>query len=83
MMKKVIKLDNYYSPEELEYALTDFVNYYNNHRYHESLNNLTTADVFFGRAEEKLKERALIKSKTMKSRRKNYYRNKHMEINLV
>ncbi len=82
-MKNVIKLDNYYSPEELEYALTDFVDYYNTHRYHESLNNLTRADVFFGRAEEKLKERAMIKKKTMRLRRTNYYREKHMEMNLV
>lgn len=82
-MKNVIKLDNYYSPEELEYALADFVDYYNNHRYHESLNNLTPADVFYGKAEEKLKERALIKRKTMRSRRTNYYIEKHMEINTV
>jgi len=82
-MKNVVKLDNYYSPEELEYALTEFVDYYNNHRYHESLNNLTPADVFYGRAEKKLRERAMIKKKTMRLRRTNYYREKHMEINLV
>ena len=82
-MKNVIKLDNYYSPEELEYAMAEFVDYYNNHRYHESLNNLTPADVFFGRGEEILKERAFIKQRTMKQRRANYYQEKHMEINLV
>lgn len=76
-------VDNYYSPEELEFAMTGFVDYYNNHRYHESLNNLTPADVYFGRGEEILKERALIKKRTMKQRRTNYYRKKHMEINLV
>jgi len=82
-MKNVVKLDNYYSPEELEYALADFVDHYNNHRYHESLNNLTPADVFHGKAEEILKERALTKKKTMRLRRINYYREKHMEINSV
>ena len=82
-MKNVIKLENYYSPEELEYAMDDFVDYYNNHRYHESLNNLTPADVFFGQGEKILRERAMIKQKTMKKRRKNYYRDKHMEITLV
>ncbi len=82
-MKNVIKLDNYYSPEELEYAMAEFVDYYNNRRYHESLNNLTPADVFFGRGEEILKERALIKKRTMKHRRANYYQEKHMEIKLV
>jgi len=33
-MKNVIKLDNYYSPEELEKSLADFVEYYNIDRYH-------------------------------------------------
>jgi putative transposase len=73
-MKNVIKLENYYSPEELERAIADFVDYYNHRRYHESLNNLTPADVYYGRAEKILKERARIKKETMKSRRKKYYK---------
>jgi transposase InsO family protein len=48
-MKNVIKLDNYYSPGELKQRLSEFIEYYNNYRYHESLNNLTPADVFYGR----------------------------------
>ena len=36
-MKNVVKLHHYYSPEELEAALEEFVNRYNNERYHESL----------------------------------------------
>jgi len=51
-MKNVVKLDNYYSPEELELAIGEFVGYYNNQRYHESLDNLTPADVFYGRAKK-------------------------------
>ena len=82
-MKNVIKLENYYSPEELEHAMTEFVNFYNNHRYHESLNNLTPADVFFGRGANKLRERERIKQETMKRRRKKYYQEKYMEITLV
>jgi transposase InsO family protein len=35
-MKNVVKLENYYSPGELERALARFVEYYNNRRYHES-----------------------------------------------
>ena len=50
-MKNVVKLDNYFAPEELEAALEKFVYRYNNERYHESLNNLTPADVYFGRGE--------------------------------
>lgn len=71
-MKNVVKLDNYYSPEELKFALAEFINYYNNQRYHESLNNLTPSDVFFGRDFKILQERIEIKEKTLKERRKNY-----------
>lgn len=71
-MKNVIKLDNYYSPEDLVKAIAQFVNYYNYERYHESLKNLTPADVYFGRDKQILKERSRIKEKTMEERRKNY-----------
>lgn len=71
-MKNVIKLDNYYSPDELKKAIADFVKYYNYERYHESLNNLTPADVYFGRDKRILKERRSTKEKTLKERRKNY-----------
>lgn len=72
-MKNVIKLENYYNPSQLQSAIAQFVAYYNHHRYHESLNNLTPADVYHGRADKILKERARIKKETMKRRRKNYY----------
>ena len=41
----------------LERQTRDFVDYYNNARYHESLGNLKPADVYFGRAEPILKQR--------------------------
>jgi len=69
-MKNVIKLEHYYSPEELKYRLEQFVNYYNNNRYHESLQNVTPADVFFGRDKKILKNRSLMKQKTILKRRK-------------
>jgi len=78
-MKNVIKLDNYYSPEELERAIAQFVEYYNHHRYHESLKNMTPADVFHGKGEKILRERARIKHKTMKARRMNYLKNRLFE----
>ena len=68
-MKSVVKLHNYYCPSELETAIAQFVDYYNNNRYHESLNNLTPADVFFGRADKILKKRAEIKQKSFNLRR--------------
>lgn len=71
-MKNVIRLDNYYSQEDLTKAIVDFVGYYNHKRYHESLKNLTPADVYFGRDQKILKERRRIKEKTLKERRKNY-----------
>jgi putative transposase len=43
--------------------------YYNNCRYHESLNNLTPADIYFGRAESILARRQKIKRKTIELRR--------------
>lgn len=75
-MKNVVKLDNYYRPEELEAALEEFVENYNNQRYHESLNNLTPADVYFGRGDLILKERERIKNETIKQRRIEYFKNK-------
>lgn len=75
-MKNVIKLDNYYSPEELERALKQFVHHYNYNRYHESLANVTPADVYFGRAEKIRREREKIKQQTIRSRREEYLKTK-------
>ncbi len=71
-MKNVVKLDNYYYPEELLRALEIFVNTYNNERYHESLKNLTPADVYYGRGDFILNEREKIKQKSLKKRKENY-----------
>jgi putative transposase len=71
-MKNVVKLEHYYFPWELEAALRDFVAYYNNERYHESLDNVTPADVYFGRQYAVLSERAKIKRLTMQQRKKDY-----------
>ena len=71
-MKNVIKLQNYYSPGELEWAIAEWVAYYNHSRYHESLENVTPANVFFGREKEVLQKRNLLKEKTMALRRQNY-----------
>lgn len=69
-MKNVVKLENYYLPGQLEQALTDFVDYYNNRRFHESLNNVTPADVYFGRHHKIVSNRQRIKRLTMSKRKR-------------
>ena len=71
-MKNVVKLQHYYYPWELETARRDFVAYYNNERYHESLDNVTPADVYFGRQYEIVSERDRTKRRTMRKRKKEY-----------
>lgn len=68
-MKNIVNLQNYFLPGELESQIASFVSYYNNHRYHESLDNLTPADIYFGRTKEVLNKRAEIKKRTMQQRR--------------
>jgi putative transposase len=68
-LKNRILLEHYYLPRDLERQLAAFVERYNHARYHESLDNLTPADVYFGRAERILLERERIKRKTIASRR--------------
>lgn len=80
-MKNMIKLGNYCSPDELRQVIGAFVNYYNNHRYHEALDNLTPADVYFGRGSEILQRRKETKLKTLQERRINYW-NKKLKINV-
>lgn len=71
-MKNVVKLQNYYSPHELEKAISAWVKYCNNDRFHESLENVTPADVYFGRQKEILKQRNLLKEQTLANRRQQY-----------
>jgi putative transposase len=52
-MKNRILLENHYLPEELEIVLQRFVGYYNHERYHQSLDSLPPAGVFYGRVPEK------------------------------
>ena len=69
--ENIVNLENYYFPGDLINRLEEFVEYYNNERDHESLKNLTPAGVYFGHEREILKQRHLIKLKTMKKEESN------------
>jgi transposase InsO family protein len=68
-LKNRVLLENYYLPGDLEQKIGDFVAHYNHLRYHESIANLTPADVYFGRGQTILLERERIKRDTIKTRR--------------
>jgi transposase InsO family protein len=68
-LKNRILLANYYLPGDLEQKIGDFVAHYNHLRYHESIANLTPADVYFGRGQTILLKRERIKRDTIKTRR--------------
>jgi putative transposase len=68
-MKKRILLENYYLPGALEADIEAFVEHYNHRRYHESLNNLTPADVYFCSGQTILLESMRIKRRSIQHRR--------------
>jgi transposase InsO family protein len=68
-LKNRILLENYYLPGHLEAQIEAFVEHYNNQRYHESLQNLTPADVYLSRGQTILLERERIKRQTIQQRR--------------
>ncbi|HCH10065.1 MAG TPA: hypothetical protein DEW32_12825 [Dehalococcoidia bacterium] len=68
-----MKLDVNQTPYDvlgnLELAITEFVNYYNNRRYHKALGNVTPSDVLDGRREEILERRKEIQTQIFQRRR--------------
>ncbi|MDP6395818.1 MAG: integrase core domain-containing protein [Desulfobacterales bacterium] len=69
-MKNILLLENYYSPGESTEQTDLLIEYYNNHRYHSASNNLTPADVYYGKGREILTRRERIKKNTMLQRRR-------------
>src|SRR6266853_5234605 len=68
-LKNRILLENYFLPGDLQAQIEAFVADYNHRRYHESIGNLTPADVYFGRGQTTLIERERIKRQTIVNRR--------------
>jgi len=68
-LKNRVLLENYYLPGDLEGQISTFVEHYNHRRYHESLGNLTPADVYFGRGAAIIERREKIKKRTIQNRR--------------
>jgi len=82
-MKNIINLQHYYLPEELEREIAAFVEYYNNHRYHESLNNIIPADVYYGKDKKIISMRENIKHKTMQLRKTQNLGKKFIKKHLI
>ncbi len=59
-----------FSSDKLEKRIREWVDYYNNHRYHEAIDNVTPSDKYFGRDKEILKKRMKIKKQTIRERKK-------------
>ena len=68
-LKNRILLENCYLRGDLETQIEAFVDHYNHERCHESLRNLTPADVYFGRGQTILLDGERIKRQTIQQRR--------------
>ena len=68
-LKNRILLENYFLPGDLKAQIGAFVEQYNHRRYHESIENVTPADAYFGRAAAIIKQRERIKRQTIEYRR--------------
>ena len=56
-------------PGELKEAIRAFIDYYNYHRYHEGLGDVTPYDVYTGRHLKLIQRRREVKSRTLQARR--------------
>ena len=57
-----------FCPSELEKTIDEWVKYYNERRFHESLDNLTPRDVYLGQGEEIKRIREIIKQNSINKR---------------
>jgi putative transposase len=68
-IKREVNQVPYEFPSQLEQAIASFVEYYNFHRYHKALGNVTPADVLHGRREQILQRRKEVQIQTINRRR--------------
>jgi len=68
-LKREVNQLPYELPSQLEQAIADFVDYYNYRRYHKALDDVTPADVLYGRREQILKRRKEVRIQTVNRRR--------------
>jgi transposase InsO family protein len=68
-LKREVNQLPYELPSELERAIAAFVDYYNYHRYHKALGDVTPADVLYGRREQILERRKEVRIQTVNHRR--------------
>ena len=73
-LKNRIVLENYFLPGDLKKQVRQFIDYYNNYRYHESLKNIAPANAFFGRDTAIIERRRKIKELTIQTRCPNHQR---------
>ncbi len=66
-------------PSELRQAMKSFVEYYNNQRYHEALENVTPADVYFDRKDGILARRKEAKQKTLQTRKEHNRKSRELD----
>jgi hypothetical protein len=69
------------STKEIETRIGNFVNNYNHGRSHESLDNLTPSDVYYGREQTIFKRRERFKLKTLEMRRQIHHANRANQLN--
>ena len=73
-MKNRVLLENYYLPGDLKAGVGAFVEHYDHRRCHESLGNLTPADVYFGQHHAIIERMKKIKELNIQKRRLAHYR---------